>query len=104
MSLCLCSLLVQLAYLPDRKRESITDDAGSIDSEISNDGRSDTANIDDLVRDYRKNRRRGMLDWFKVKVNYCSIFQNVVDAKILKCIINALHCDCRSPRMCLGHR
>ncbi|XP_042007141.1 kinesin-like protein KIN-7C, mitochondrial [Salvia splendens] len=57
----------ELAYLPDRKRESITDDAGSIDSEISNDGRSDTANIDDLVRDYRKNRRRGMLDWFKVK-------------------------------------
>ncbi|XP_042010049.1 kinesin-like protein KIN-7C, mitochondrial isoform X2 [Salvia splendens] len=57
----------ELAYLPDRKRESITDDAGSVDSEISNDGRSDTANIDDLVRDYRKNRRRGMLDWFKVK-------------------------------------
>ncbi|KAL1557077.1 kinesin-like protein KIN-7C, mitochondrial isoform X2 [Salvia divinorum] len=57
----------ELAYLPDRKRESITDDAGSIDSEISNDGRSDTANIDDLVRDYKKNRRRGMLNWFKVK-------------------------------------
>ncbi|KAL1535232.1 kinesin-like protein KIN-7C, mitochondrial [Salvia divinorum] len=48
----------ELAYLPDRKRESITDDAGSIDSEISNDGRSYTANIDDLVRDYKKNRRR----------------------------------------------
>ncbi|XP_047979294.1 kinesin-like protein KIN-7C, mitochondrial isoform X2 [Salvia hispanica] len=57
----------ELAYLPDRKRESINDDAGSIDSEISNVGRSDNANIDDLVRDYRKNRRRGMLDWFKVK-------------------------------------
>ncbi|KAH6780330.1 P-loop containing nucleoside triphosphate hydrolases superfamily protein [Perilla frutescens var. hirtella] len=57
----------ELAYLPDRKRESIIDDAGSIDSEISNDGRSDSANLDELVRDYRRNRRRGMLDWFKLK-------------------------------------
>ncbi|XP_057773203.1 kinesin-like protein KIN-7C, mitochondrial [Salvia miltiorrhiza] len=57
----------ELAYLPDRKRESIIDDAGSIDSEILNDGRRDTANLDDLVQDYRKNRRRGMLDWFKLK-------------------------------------
>lgn len=66
----LCSLLMQLAYLPDTKRESIIDDVGSIDSEISNDGRGDTANLDELVRDYRSNRRRGMLDWFKLKVSY----------------------------------
>lgn len=61
---------MQLAYLPDRKRESITDDARSIDSEISIDGRREVTNLDELVGDYKKNRRRGMLDWFKIKVNY----------------------------------
>lgn len=66
----LSSLLMQLAYLPDRKRECIIDDAGSIDSEISVDGRSDATNLDELVKDYKRNRRRGMLDWFKLKVNY----------------------------------
>ncbi|GMP46884.1 hypothetical protein CsSME_00014872 [Camellia sinensis var. sinensis] len=59
----------ELAYLPDRKREyMIDDDAGSHVSEISADGRSDVANLDDLVKDYRRNRRRGMLGWFKLKV------------------------------------
>ncbi|CAL5386934.1 unnamed protein product [Camellia sinensis] len=58
----------ELAYLPDRKREyMIDDDAGSHVSEISADGRSDVANLDDLVKDYRRNRRRGMLGWFKLK-------------------------------------
>lgn len=61
---------MQLAYLPDRKREyMIDDDAGSIDSEISMDGRGDVTNLDELVKDYKRNSRRGMLGWFKVKVN-----------------------------------
>ncbi|KAG8389762.1 hypothetical protein BUALT_Bualt01G0012300 [Buddleja alternifolia] len=58
----------ELAYLPDRKRECIIeDDAGSVDSEISVDGRSDVTNLDELVRDYKRSRRRGMLGWFKLK-------------------------------------
>ncbi|PIN16990.1 Kinesin-like protein [Handroanthus impetiginosus] len=58
----------ELAYLPDRKREGmIDDDAGSIDSEISVGGRTDGLNLDELVRDYKRNRRRGMLGWFKLK-------------------------------------
>ncbi|KAL0323324.1 UNVERIFIED_CONTAM: Kinesin-like protein KIN-7E, chloroplastic [Sesamum angustifolium] len=58
----------ELAYLPDRKREClIDDDDGSIDSEISVDGRSGATNLDELVRDYKRNRRRGMLGWFKLK-------------------------------------
>ncbi|KAL8543737.1 hypothetical protein ACS0TY_004342 [Phlomoides rotata] len=57
----------ELAYLPDRKRESITEDAGSINSEISVDGRYEATNLDELVGDYKKSRRRGMLDWFKIK-------------------------------------
>ncbi|KAL7086204.1 hypothetical protein ACP275_14G324500 [Erythranthe tilingii] len=58
----------ELAYLPDRKRECvIDDDVGSIDSEISLDGKSDATNLDELVGDYKRNRRRGMLGWFKLK-------------------------------------
>ncbi|XP_052201569.1 kinesin-like protein KIN-7C, mitochondrial [Diospyros lotus] len=58
----------ELAYLPDRKREyMIDDDAGSYDYEISADGRSDGTNLDELVKDYKRNRRRGMLGWFKLK-------------------------------------
>ncbi|KAL6965592.1 hypothetical protein U1Q18_036647 [Sarracenia purpurea var. burkii] len=50
-------LLMQLAYLPDRKRDHMTDDdARSHLSEISTDGRSDVANVDELVKDYKRNR------------------------------------------------
>lgn len=63
-------VLMQLAYLPDRKREyMIGDDTGSFDSELS-EGRSDITYLDDLVKDYKRNRRRGMLGWFKLKVCY----------------------------------
>ncbi|MCD7452081.1 hypothetical protein HAX54_014921 [Datura stramonium] len=58
----------ELAYLPDRKREYMIDeDAGSIDSEISADGREGIINLDELVKDFRRNRKRGMLGWFKLK-------------------------------------
>ncbi|XP_023772910.1 kinesin-like protein KIN-7C, mitochondrial isoform X1 [Lactuca sativa] len=55
----------ELVYLPEKKRGIfIDDDAGSIDSEFSGQGKAD---LDELVKDYRKNRRRGMLGWFKLK-------------------------------------
>ncbi|XP_073125976.1 kinesin-like protein KIN-7C, mitochondrial [Henckelia pumila] len=58
----------ELAYLPDRKRDyTIDDDAGSIGSDFYSDGRTDVPNLDELVRDYRSNQRRGMLSWFKLK-------------------------------------
>ncbi|KAL4583077.1 hypothetical protein LXL04_007641 [Taraxacum kok-saghyz] len=53
----------ELVYLPEKKRGMFLDDdsgTGSIDSE----GKAD---LDELVKDYRKNRRRGMLGWFKLK-------------------------------------
>lgn len=66
----LSSLIMQLAYLPDRKREYMIDeDVGSIDSEKSADGREGVINLDELVKDFRRNRKRGMLGWFKLKVN-----------------------------------
>ncbi|XP_050365006.1 kinesin-like protein KIN-7C, mitochondrial [Argentina anserina] len=58
----------ELAYLPDKKREYvIDDDALSYASEISVEGRDEVTNLDELVKDYKRNRRRGMLGWFKLK-------------------------------------
>lgn len=47
----------------------IEDDSGSYTSELSVDGRDDLTSMDELVKDFKRNRRRGMLDWFKVKVS-----------------------------------
>ncbi|KAK1422173.1 hypothetical protein QVD17_25110 [Tagetes erecta] len=61
----------ELVYLPEKKRgifiDDDDDDVGSIDSEALGQGKSDLANLDELVKDYRKNRRKGMLGWFKLK-------------------------------------
>lgn len=69
-------MFMQLAYLPDRKRElMLDDDAGSISSETSAYGRSEVTDLDELMKDYRKNTKRGMLGWFKLKVsNFCNCF------------------------------
>jgi centromeric protein E len=55
---------MQLAYLPDRKREYVIDDDA-----LSMEGKGDVTNIDELVKDYKRNRRRGMLGWFKLRVS-----------------------------------
>lgn len=61
---------MQLAYLPERKREyMIDDDVGSYVSELSSEARDDITNLDELVKDFRRNRRRGMLGWFKMRVS-----------------------------------
>ncbi|XP_043719861.1 kinesin-like protein KIN-7E, chloroplastic [Telopea speciosissima] len=58
----------ELAYLPDRKREyMLDDDTVSLDSEFSAEGRCDFSNLDELAKDDRKSRRRGMLGWFKLR-------------------------------------
>ncbi|TXG53004.1 hypothetical protein EZV62_022173 [Acer yangbiense] len=58
----------ELAYLPDRKREYTgNDDAGSYTSELSVEARDDVTNLDDLVKDYKRSQRRGMLGWFKMR-------------------------------------
>ncbi|XP_042514997.1 kinesin-like protein KIN-7E, chloroplastic [Macadamia integrifolia] len=58
----------ELAYLPDRKREyMLDDDTVSLDSEFSAEGRCDFSNLDELAKDDRKNKRRGMLGWFKLR-------------------------------------
>lgn len=60
---------MQLVYLPDRKREYVVDDdVVSLDSEFSAEGRCDTSSLDDNVKFDKRNRRRGMLGWFKIRV------------------------------------
>ncbi|KAG4965742.1 hypothetical protein JHK82_039940 [Glycine max] len=52
----------ELAYLPDRKRETwINDDAGSHASVLSPEEKDDITNLDELGKDYRRSKRRGML-------------------------------------------
>ena len=56
-------------YLPDRKREYFVDDDDvSLDSELSLEGKFDLNNPDESARFGRRNRKRGMLGWFKLKV------------------------------------
>lgn len=58
----------ELAYLPDRKREYVADDdTVSLNSEFSAEGRYDTSSLDDSVKFDKRNRRRGMLGWFKLR-------------------------------------
>ncbi|KAJ1271064.1 hypothetical protein BS78_06G100400 [Paspalum vaginatum] len=58
----------ELVYLPDRKREYfIEDDNVSLDSELSLEGKLDLNNPDESARFDRRNRKRGMLGWFKLK-------------------------------------
>lgn len=55
--------------MPDRKREYFTeDDDASLDSEFSIGVKLDSNNPDESVRFDRRNRKRGMLGWFKLKV------------------------------------
>ncbi|XP_061341956.1 kinesin-like protein KIN-7C, mitochondrial [Gastrolobium bilobum] len=58
----------ELAYLPDRKREPlIDDDAGSYASVPSVEEKDDVTNLDELVKDYKRNKRRGVLGWLKLR-------------------------------------
>ncbi|KAF7806553.1 kinesin-like protein KIN-7C, mitochondrial [Senna tora] len=60
--------LILLAYMPDRKRDHlIDDDSGSHVSELSVEGKDDVTNLDELMKDYKWNKRRGMLGWFKMR-------------------------------------
>ncbi|CAJ1971901.1 unnamed protein product [Sphenostylis stenocarpa] len=58
----------ELAYLPDRKRESwINDDVGSHASVPSPEEKDEVTNFDELGKDYKRSKRRGMLGWLKLK-------------------------------------
>lgn len=58
----------ELAYLPDGKREYAIDrddDDGSLSSEVMMEGCVNMAHLDEMAKDHKKNRRKGMLGWFK---------------------------------------
>lgn len=60
---------MQLSHLPDKTREYVIhgdDDVdGSLDPEVLVEGCLDAH---ETIKDYKKNKRRGMLGWFKSKV------------------------------------
>uniref|UniRef100_A0A803LK18 Uncharacterized protein n=1 Tax=Chenopodium quinoa TaxID=63459 RepID=A0A803LK18_CHEQI len=59
----------ELAHLPDRTRENAIccDDSGggSLDPEVQIDGCANPTNLHEIVKDYKKSKRKGMLGWFK---------------------------------------
>ncbi|XP_021743691.1 kinesin-like protein KIN-7C, mitochondrial isoform X2 [Chenopodium quinoa] len=59
----------ELAHLPDRTRENAIccDDSGggSLDPEVPIDGCVNPTNLHEIVKDYKKSKRKGMLGWFK---------------------------------------
>ena len=66
------SVVTQLAYLSNRKKEyMVEEDIESYASfEFLTDIGDDVTNLDELVKDYKRNRRRGMLGWFKLRVSH----------------------------------
>lgn len=63
-------ICLQLAYLPDRRRDYIFEDEDGHESELSLDGRSDNIISDDLFKGEKKTKRRSMLAWFKLKARF----------------------------------
>ncbi|KAF8046714.1 hypothetical protein N665_3482s0002 [Sinapis alba] len=59
----------ELAYLPDRRRENMADDnARSTASEHFREPRDGgTSGLDEMTKDRKKNKTRGMLGWLKMK-------------------------------------
>ncbi|CAD5195969.1 unnamed protein product, partial [Musa acuminata subsp. malaccensis] len=58
----------ELAYLPDRKREYLIDDEdGTLDSELSAEGRLDSSSLDEPLRFDKRSKKSGMLGWFKLR-------------------------------------
>ncbi|WOL11843.1 kinesin-like protein KIN-7E, chloroplastic [Canna indica] len=58
----------ELAYLPDRKREYLIDDEDDkMDSDLASEGKLETISLDEPLRFDKRNRRSGMLGWFKLR-------------------------------------
>ncbi|XP_057836682.2 kinesin-like protein KIN-7E, chloroplastic isoform X2 [Cryptomeria japonica] len=57
----------ELAYLPDRRRDLLIDDEDSHDSEFSMEGKGDNNPMEETIKDKKKNRKHGMLNWFKLR-------------------------------------
>lgn len=75
---------MQLAYLPDRKRGTlIEDDVGSHPSAPSGEEKDDVTNLDELVKEYKRNKRRGMLGWLKLRVSYFPRYYILIIFKII---------------------
>ncbi|XP_023644849.1 kinesin-like protein KIN-7C, mitochondrial isoform X1 [Capsella rubella] len=58
----------ELAYLPDRRRENMADDgAASTVSEHLKEPGDGSSSLDEMTKDKKRNKGRGMLGWLKLK-------------------------------------
>lgn len=56
----------ELAYLPNRRRDFMIEDDDSHDSEFSMEGKGENS-IEDSSKEEKKNKKHGMLNWFKLR-------------------------------------
>lgn len=56
----------ELAYLPNRRRDFMIEEDDSHDSEFSTEGKGEN-NIEDSFKEEKKNKKHGMLNWFKLR-------------------------------------
>jgi hypothetical protein len=85
------SLEVQLAYLPDKRRDLILEEdeeeCQGLADEGTTEGRGDYSGTDDNTQEEKKsNKKRGMLAWFKIRVRSC------LDYLCFLCL--HVHCYC----------
>ncbi|XP_027329853.1 kinesin-like protein KIN-7C, mitochondrial [Abrus precatorius] len=58
----------ELAYLPDKKRDTwFNEGTGSHTSVPSAEEKDDVTNLEELGKDYKRSKRRGMLGWLKLR-------------------------------------
>lgn len=66
---CFCDcdrfIVLQLAYLPHKRRDLILEDE-NIDLYIAHDGNAE--NPDDTLKEEKKSRKNGLLNWLKIRV------------------------------------
>ncbi len=84
-------LEVQLAYLPDKRRDLILEEdeeeCQGLADEGTTEGRGDYSGTDDNTQEEKKsNKKRGMLAWFKIRVRSC------LDYLCFLCL--HVHCYC----------
>jgi centromeric protein E len=60
---------MQLAYLPNRRRDFMIEEDDSHDSEFSTEGKGENS-IEDSSKEEKKNKKHGMLNWFKLRVMF----------------------------------
>lgn len=85
-----CYRHLQLAYLPDKRRELAFDDDDELNhagSELEQAADGNATGVDDSGREEKKTKRRGMLGWFKLRVS-CKLIHVVALSLVMSEMLN----------------